>query len=115
MQSSNSEMYDFASMTFSWLSKLAVIIFVILNLVWLFSKKSSKIPDVQTRMLRKFHFTNFELLPHLNSDERKEMIQVLQNTITNAELFKSKDSTANIGTKLKKQNKTPARKVHFKI
>ncbi len=93
--------------------KIIVVVLLILMALNLFNKKGKKIPDLKTRMLRKFQFANYELLPQLSNEEKQEMIQVLQNTITNAELFKkgNKDNSM----KSQRQAKNPIKKVHFKF
>jgi len=97
------------------LFKIIVVVLLIMNAFYLFNKKSKKIPDLKTRMLRKFQFANYELLPQLSNEEKQEMIQVLQNTITNAELFKKGKDYKDNSMKTQRQIKNPIKKVHFKF
>lgn len=96
--------------------KLVVIAFIVLNIYWMFSKKATvtKIPDITTRMRRKFQFAHGEVLPQLTMNERKDMLQVLQNTIINAELFKNPERVKN-GISSKKVVNGPIKRVHFNI
>lgn len=66
-------------------------------------------------MLRKFQFANYELLPQLSNEEKQEMVQVLQNTIINAELFKKENYKKDDSLKTQRQVKNPIKKVHFKF
>ena len=98
------------------LFKVVVIVLLIANAFYFLHKKDNKkLPDIKTRMLRKFQFANYELLPQLSSEEKQEMVQVLQNTITNAELFKNNSYKKENSLKTQKEVKNPIKKVHFKF
>jgi len=98
------------------LFKIAVVVLLIVNAFYIFNKKSGKkLPDIKTRMLRKFQFANYELLPQLTNEEKQEMVQVLQNTIINAELFKKENYKQDNSLKTQRPVKNPIKKVHFQF
>ena len=75
-----------------------------------FSNKKPKKLDVKTRNWKRFIYTNFELLQHLNEDEKMEMLKVFDTTVQNAELF-SKQSVK-LSPK-RDQQKVKGKKVTF--
>lgn len=115
MQANSSHLSDPFVSTFGWAIKLAILVLIIVKVYWYFIRRNEKTSGLQTRMLRKFHYTHYELLPQLDIEERKEMFQVLRNTITNAELFKDKELNRENYVKTKKSVKSPSKKVNFNL
>jgi hypothetical protein len=73
-------------------------------------KKGAKTSDIKTRMWRKFQYVNAELIPHLDHEEKKSMVEVLKTTLANAELFKNKDKRISHSDSPRKRS---AKKVTF--
>jgi hypothetical protein len=92
-------------------AKWVLIIFVVVHIFCLIDKKrNGKLPDIRTRMFRKFQYVNSELFGHLDSQEKKDMLDVLKTTLSNAELFSTKESRTHITDSGRKKS---AKKVRF--
>jgi hypothetical protein len=68
-------------------------------------RKGNKIPDIKSRMWRKFQYVHAELFPHLADHEKREMISVLNTTVANASLFKDTPNRSNSESAKKKTHK----------
>lgn len=85
-----------------WIVFFGMLILFILQ--WRKDEQSES--PLQKRAARRFEYTHKEIFPLLSKKERKEMLIVLENTISNAELFKKKKLLAKL---YDSNNSTPRR------
>ena len=65
------------------------VVFAVLGFIWLSDKKQAKPSDVQARVWRRLQYAHAELLPLMDTQEKKQMVELVNTTIANAELFKN--------------------------
>lgn len=97
---------------FSFWMNLFIVAFLFIGVAFLFSKKTPKKLDVKTRNWKRFIYAHYELLQHMNNDEKVEMLKVFDTTVQNAELFSK--SSAKLLPKRDKQ-KLKTKRVTFQL
>lgn len=98
----------------SWLCWTIFSILMVI-LVYILKDNKEDETDVHIRALQRFQFTHKEVLPLLSKKERHEMLQVLENTIANARLFKDKKELVKLDTMTKKKLNKEGKRVCFKV
>ena len=94
---------------FGW----AAVFYMTMHVVKILKKRRGI--DLKTRMFREFQLANKEVIPYLSSKEKTEMVNVINTTIMNAQLFRSKSGEFTESQKVRKSNKTVQKKVCFQL
>jgi len=95
----------------SWI----VLAIIIAAAIFLWNKLRNRQSPVHERALERFRYTHREVFPLLSLQEKKEMLQTLENTIWNAELSKKDQEFAKVMRSSPKKALNKDRRVCFKL
>ena len=96
----------------AWVS----VVLLLLGIAWISNKGEAKArPNVKTRMWKRLEFAHAELLPFLDYHEKKEMIELLNTTVANAELFKDMSLEEKECMLKSKSQRNCSKRVEFKL
>lgn len=112
----SSDSYElFISPLLSVLAWVGVVL-VLLGIAWILNKGDAKAkPNVKTRMWKRLEYSHAELLPFLDYQEKKEMIDLLNTTVANAELFKDMSLEEKECMFKSKPQRNCSKRVEFKL
>lgn len=90
---------------------------IVLGFVWVSKEKENEeeAPDLKTRTWKRIQFANHELFPLLNMQEKKDMMQLLNTTAANAEMFKNIKFEQTNNILPRKSPKESAKRVVFNV
>jgi len=95
----------------SWI----VLAIVIAALLFIWNRIKNRQSPVHERALERFKYTHREVFPFLSTQEKKEMLQTLENTIWNAELSKKDQEFAKVMRNSPRRSLNKDRRVCFKL
>lgn len=98
--------------TLAWVG----LVLLLLGIAYISNKDEAKTkPTLKTRMWRRLEVSHAELLPLLDYHEKKQMIDLLNTTVANAELFKGMSAEERECMFKSKPQRSCNKRVEFKL
>lgn len=92
-----------------------VIAFIVFAFLYLQRKNKHGDLYMQVKALERFQSIHKEVLPLLTTKEKNQMLEVLQNTVANSQLFKNNRTLAKSVRNIQKSENKDKKRVTFKV